>query len=49
MDELLFVVGRFLEKQGEKWRIGEGAELVDAYQAALEEWGESLHAEKEEH
>jgi len=34
-DELIRTVGKYALKMGEAWRIGEGAEIMDAYQAAF--------------
>lgn len=34
-DELLIAVGNYALRKGEAWRTGEGAEIMDAYEAAL--------------
>lgn len=33
-NDLLNVIGNYAIKKGEAWRVGEGAEIMDAYEAA---------------
>lgn len=35
MNELIAAVGKYAAEKGETWRIGEGAEIMDAYNAAI--------------
>lgn len=33
MSEAMRTIGEFVERQGETWRTGEGAEVMDAYES----------------